>query len=966
MQTINELGVCSILCCAASGLAQTPDQDHVAANVFGQMTWKELGPVAFGGRIVDIAVHPQNPSVFWLAAASGGLWKSTNAGISFTPQFQDAYSISIGDIAIAPSQPDTIWVGTGEANNQRSSYWGNGVHKSTDGGKTFAHCGLDGTDHIGRIVVHPKNADVVWVAALGALYSPNKERGLWRTRDGGKSWQCTKHLGNDTGFVDVVVDPQNPDVLFAASYERRRRAWNLTEGGEGSRIWKSLDGGETWERLAGGLPAGTLGRIGLDLCASDPKVVYATIENLNPAEPQATEPARIDGEREPDNERKDPAATPDAEVLADPLAAAEWRARADLAQDPQRRPRRRTVGGEVYRSDDAGKNWKKVNTTRIGGEPGYYYGQIRVDPRDANTAYVLSVPVYKTTDGGKTWSGGGQQTFARGLHVDHHALWIDPQDSRHLLLGNDGGFAVTFDGGKNWDHVNRLPIAQFYAIGVDRRSPYRVYGGLQDNGTWGFPSRGASSAGLGIHDAYRIDGGDGFYVCCDPDDPDIVYSESQFGGMSRQNLRTGERKGIKPRADKGSPALRFNWMTPIVLSPHDPRTVYTGSQYLHRSRNRGDSWTTISPDLTTNDPDKLKGNVPHCTVTTIAESPKKEGWLLVGTDDGRVSSTKDGGGRWTDLSDRFPAACRGLWVSRVEYSPHAEGTAFVTFTGYREDRRAPFVFRTDDGGETFRDIANNLPDEPVNVIRQHPRTANVLLAGTEMGAFVSIDDGGTWHRFGSGLPRCAVHDLAVHPDHPHVLVGTHGRGIWAVDATALEGLTEAVLAKDFHVFAPSDGVLLRRGPNRGSQGARTWSAPNPFVNPTFRYHLREDADKKPKLEVLDATGRVLWTHEGSEKAGYHEVSWGGGRGGFPGGGEFFGGGGRRGGGQGGVRAGQFALRVTHGESTSTQAFRVADARGPRSALGGIPGHGDASAPEEEQEGTQSATAHEEEPEIGGR
>jgi len=959
-----------VLSAASQLAAQSSDQDHLQKNVFAQLRWLELGPVATGGRIVDLAVHPQNRNIWWVAAASGGIWKTTNNGISFQPQFQSEYSISIGDLAVAPSAPDTLYVGTGEANNQRSSYWGDGVYKSTDGGATWTHVGLEGTEHIGRIAVHPQNADVVFVAALGALYSGNADRGLYRTRNGGQTWQCVQHLGPDVGFVDVAIDPRHPDTVYAASYERRRRAWNFTEGGQGSRIWKSTDGGDSWTRLDGGLPQGVLGRIGLELFAGDPKTLYACIENLNPATAApASEPKGDGNGATAENARKE--AVPDAETLADPLAAAEFRAAAE-EQEGERAPRGKIVGGEVWRSDDAGATWRKTNTAPIGGDPGYYYGQIRTSPVDANTVYVLSVPVYKSTDAGKTWTpgqrggggggggGGGNRTFAGSLHSDHHALWIDPRDDQHAILGNDGGLAITFDGGKAWDHVARLPIAQFYTVAVDMAQPYRIYGGLQDNGTWGFPSRGRYSNGIAATDAFRVDGGDGFCVACDSSDPDVVYSESQFGGMSRQNLRTGERKGIKPRADKGSQPLRFNWMTPIVLSPHAPQTVYVGTQFVHRSRNRGDSWTTISPDLTTNDAEKKKGNVPHCTITTIAESPQREGMLWAGTDDGRVWLTRDGGAHWVDVCERFPESTRGLWVSRVEASPQDADTAFVAFTGYREDRREPLLFRTDDGGETFRSISNDLPQEPVNVVRQHPHNAHVLLVGTEMGCYVSVDDGSSWHKLGGNLPRVAVHDLVVHPRDRHVVVATHGRGMWVLDGRAFDSIDEQVLAQEFAVLPPSDGALLQRGYGQGSLGARSWSVANPFTAATFRFLLAHDDARKVNVQVLDAAGNQLFTEDVEGSAGYHEVAWQA-RGGFGGFGGGFGG---RGGGRGGPRGGQFAVQIALGDQKRTLPFRIVDLRGPRSAIGGTPGIGE----ESEEEAAVEERSEEEleaEREAGG-
>ncbi|MFK7742721.1 MAG: WD40/YVTN/BNR-like repeat-containing protein [Planctomycetota bacterium] len=948
-------------------IAQTSDQDHLRDNIIGQLRWRELGPVQSGGRIVDIAVHPDRSQEFWLASGSGGIWHTTNGGISFEAQFQDQHSISIGDICVAPSAPNVLYVGTGEANNQRSSYWGNGVYRSDDSGATWKHLGLDGTEHIGRIVVHPEDPDTAYVAALGALYSGNEERGLYKTSDGGSSWQRVHHISSDVGFVDVALHPQKPDVVFAASYERRRRAWDFSEGGQGSALWRSSDAGKSWDKLDNGLPDGLLGRIGIEPFAADGDVLYACIENLNPRGTKPTPASDPTDERDGDGAG---AAGGDAdagqgesipaEVLADPVALHEWQTGDEEAQDPKRsrRPRRRLVGGEVYRSDDGGDSWQKThsNDTSIGGSPGYYYGQVRVDPNDRDTLYVLSVQVYRSRDGGKTWTpgrrrgrgrSGAGKAFATGLHVDHHALWIDPRDSEHCLLGNDGGIAKTFDRGDSWDHLTHLPIVQFYALGVDNRTPYRVYGGTQDNGTWGFPIHGETSAGIEATDAYKVSGGDGFYAVVDPSDPDVVYSESQFGGLLRSNLATGERKSIKPRAEKGRQSLRFNWSTPVLVSPHAPHTIYTGSQHLHRSRDRGDTWATISDDLSSNDADKQRGDVPHCTITSIAESPLRPGHLWVGTDDGRVWRTRDGGQSWSERSASFPDATQELWVSRIEASAHDADTVFVAFTGYREDHRAPYLFRSDDGGDSFLSISHDLPNEPVNVVREHPRNGRVLLCGTEMGCYVSIDDGAHWNPLGQNLPRVAVHDLVVHPTHAHVLVATHGRGIWAMDAAALETLEPNVLRQSLVALPPSDGVLLRRAVDRGYVGARSWSASNPFTTPTFRYLLSQDSEEEVRIEVLDVTGNVVWSAEGPSEAGYHEVPWQAQRRGRT---NLLGAarGGRGGRGNRGPRAGTFAVRIQQGERSSTQAFAVHDRRGTSSMLGAWPGE-DALAEEEGEE-----------------
>ena len=487
-----------------------------------------------------------------------------------------------------------------------------------------------------------------------------------------------------------------------------------------------------------------------------------------------------------------------------------------------------------------------------------------------------------------------------------------------LPAGQRWRLASTWDGGATWDYHNDLPIGQFYAIGVDNRDPYWIYGGTQDNGTWGIPSRGATMRGLAKADAARVNGGDGFYVCVDPTDPNTIYSESQFGSISRLDLATGERKRIKPRAERGSPKLRFNWMSPILISPHNPFTVYFGSQYLHRSRSRGDRWDTISPDLSTNDAEKIAGNVPHCTITTISESPLAEGLLWVGTDDGRVWQTKNGGGRWTDLSDRFPELPKPLWVSRVEASPSNPDVAYVTFTGYREDLREPYLYLTTDGGETFRSIANDLPTAPINVVREHPRNPDLLFVGNESGVQVSLDAGATWHPLGTGLPTNPVHDLLVHPRESDLVIGTHGRGLYLLDITALEEMSGNALLGAFQVFPPRDGRLLPRGFSNGYRGARGWRAANPELGAVFRYFLNQDSDDPVTVTVLDATGQELFQRDGGRTAGLHELVWNPrgarrGRGGF-------GGFGRNARPRPGP--GQYLVRIEHGGATVEHPFWI--------------------------------------------
>jgi photosystem II stability/assembly factor-like uncharacterized protein len=875
----------ALLAACTGGTAAAQEGDFVQREVLAKMRWRSVGPVNFGGRVVDIDVDPRRPATYYVATATGGLFKTTNHGTSFESIFDSHPAVSLGDIAVAPSQPDVLYLGTGEANNQRSAYWGRGVYKSTDAGKTWQHVGLEGTEHIGRVAVHPTDPSVAFAAALGALYRGSDERGLYRTADGGATWQRVAHVSADVGFVDVVVDPSDPSRVYAASYERRRRAHHIDEGGPGSAVWKSTDGGATFEKLGGGLPSGEIGRIGLALFPGNPLVLYATVENRNPAT------AAVRASTADSNEGRDRG------VDGEPPPSA-------VAQDP----RPRLIGGEVYRTDDGGLSWRKTNDRPIGGRPGYYYGQIRVDPQDDQIVYVLSVGVNVSSDGGKTW----RSDFGRGLHPDHHALWIDPANPRHILLGNDGGLAVTWDRSRTWDYLNDLSLGQFYAIAVDDREPYRIYGGTQDNGTWAIPSRSLTMRGLAKADAVKVNGGDGFYVCVDPTDPDVVYSESQFGSLSRFDLRTGERAGIRPGRERGSPPLRFNWMSPVVLSPHNPHTLYFGSQHVHRSRNRGDHWETISPDLTTNDTEKLKGNVPHCTITSLAESPRAAELLWVGTDDGKVWRTRKGGRRWDDLTDRFEGVPAGLWVSRVEASPADADRAYVAFTGYREGRRAPHLFMTTDGGETFRSIANDLPQASINVVREHPRNPDALFVGTELGVHASVDAGATWRALGNGLPATPVHDLLVHPRHGDLVIGTHGRGLFVLDIAPLEQLNSDVLASAFWVFPPRDGRILPRGFGQGYTGARGWTGANPELGASISYYLGQDSDAAVTVSVEDAAGESLFEREGERAAGLHHVTWnprGGGRE-------------ARGGEQRSTGPGQYVFRVKRGETELKRPFWI--------------------------------------------
>jgi len=911
-------------------------------------SWRAIGPAVFGGRIVDLAIVPDDPRTILVASASGGLFRTTNGGTTWECIFQHEEVISIGDIAVDPGDPDVIWVGTGEANNQRSSYWGAGVYRTTDGGGSWTHLGLSETHHIGRIVLDPRDSEVAYVAALGHLYTANPERGLYRTSDGGESWELVLDTGPEVGVVDVIVDPEQPDILYAASYERLRRPWHFDGAGPGSGIWKSEDAGATWRRLEGGLPGGDIGRIGLDIFAGDSRIVYATIsdQNLVPDEDEdeldlgfkgevsaagwsvksvsRTSAAGADGLQRKDvilqvNGTKIAGAWDVVSVLAaqeigDPVELVVERdgvlhfietTFARRADGSRIERTAREVGGCIYRSEDRGETWTRRNEDSWGGSPAYYYGQIRVDPSDSERIYVLGVPVYLSDDGGRTVT---KRNVASSVHVDHHALIIHPDDSDTLLLGNDGGLAISYDRGETWDHYKNIPISQFYAVGVDMAVPYNIYGGTQDNGTWGGPSRSRSSSGIGMHEWRRVGGGDGFYAQIDPRDPNTVYAESQFGALYRRNMATGESRSIRPaRTEPRGPRDRYNWNSPILISHHNPEIIYFGGNKLFKSFDRGDTWPVVSVDMTGSDAAKLAGNVPHCTITTIAESPLDPNLLMVGTDDGLVHISEDGGLSWRNLTGLLPGAPAGWWVSRVELSRHDRARAYVSLTGYREDDFRPLVFQTDNLGVGWRPIVGDLPHEPVNVVREDPVNPDLVYVGTELGVYASLGDG-AWSALGSGLPTIAVHDLVVHPRDADLVVATHGRGFWVLDVSTLQEVSSEILARDVHLFEVPDGVQWRRSGDSWS-GDRLYYGQNPPAGVPVTYHLsRQATEEELSLIVEDSRGERVATLEAPREPGVHRVYWSTGSRGF-----------RRGG---GASPGSYSVILELGEERLEQSLEL--------------------------------------------
>ncbi len=899
----------------APAAAQGPS----AADLEG-FEWRPLGPTGFGGRVVDLALHPERPRSLWVASASGGLWVTEDHGTTWRCLFEREGTISIGDVAVDPSNPDVLWVGTGEANNQRSSYWGDGLYKSSDGGETWGHVGLDDSHHIGRIVVDPENSDHVLVAVLGHLYTPNEARGLYRTTDGGTTWSQVLHVSEDVGVVDVVMDPSNTQLVYAASYERRRRAWDFDGNGPGSGIWRSEDGGASFVRCAGGLPEGDIGRIGLDVFPADGQVI-ATVANQNvEVEQREPRPAleaewkdgglvvtgveRRGGAREAGLRRGDVIRRVGDRTID---SAFQWlkvmallEADGEGAVEPvdvtferggeattvtttlaallvfQQEPRERQVGGEVYRSADRGVTWTKVNEKPAGGSPAYYYGQVRFDPKDHQRAYMCSVPLYRTEDGGATWD-----RIAGSVHVDHHAVLVDPADTNKIWLGNDGGLHLSYDRGDSWQHINNLPISQFYAVGLDMSEPFRVYGGTQDNGTWGGPSTSRDPKGIHPSEWDYVGGGDGFYAQIDPRDPSTVYGESQFGAIYRRNMATGTSVGIRPSKPEGAEeaALRFNWNSPILISAHNPEIIYFGGNRLFKSYDRGDSWPVHSPDLTSNDAEKIAGNVPHCTITTVAESAIDPGLLLVGTDDGLVQMSSDGGYEWSNLTGQFPGLPSNWWVSRVTLSAHERGRAYASFTGYREDDFRPLVYATDDlgSGKSWRLITAGLePGGPVNDVIEDPAHPDVLFVGTELGASMSWDRGASWVPLGGGLPRVAVHDLALHDRDGVLVAATHGRGFWALDVDGLRGLSKEALEAPVHLLPVGDLTRWARRSAVGGYGGgdSTWRGQNEGRDLAVWVH-RGTEGAPMAVEVRGPNDEPVALLEVPEGPGMHRLSWDG-------------------------------------------------------------------------------------------
>ena len=806
----------------------------VGASPFKTLPWRHLGPTNISGRVTDVAVAEPRGETYtmYVGGAGGGVWKTVNEGVTWTPVFESDVTASIGDIAIAPSDHDQLWVGTGEANIFRSSHAGAGIYKSTDAGETWTHMGLTETQTIGRIVVHPTNADIVWVAASGHEYRDNPDRGVYKTSDGGRSWHRVLYVDETTGAIDLVIHPNDPNTLYAATWQRRRTEFNdprnepaFTGSDDyftGSGVWKSSDGGESWTSSDNGLPeARYRGRIGIDIARSQPETMYAFVDNYEVA-----------------------------------CEAPEG------ASDAYGRPRGGIIrGATVFRSDDGGASWRQTSENGeymegLGGTYGWVFGQMRVDPNDADKIYVMGVQLHVSEDSGRT--------FRRltGMHGDHHGLYIDPNNSMYLVNNNDGGAYVSYDGGENWRFFVELPIVTFFNVNYDMDDPFRVYGSVQDHGSYS----GVVDLSSGRHAIPAVDwqsapGGEGSHHGIDPRDANIVYSAGFYGSISRTNVATGETHSIVPLPEAGELPLRGQWLAHFILSPHDPNTIYHGMNFVFRSTNRGDDWVRISPDLSHNDPERL-GDIQFQTITALAESPLTRGLLYAGTDDGRVHVMRGSMDEWTNITDGLHP---DRFTSEIVASAYDESTVYVTQNGRRNDDFAAYVWKSTDYGTTWESIVNNIPFGPVNIIREDPKNESILYVGTDVGVYVSLDSGEEWHALTQELPSSFVHDLVVHPRDDIMVISTHGRGVFAFDVRQLQQLTPQIVAQNVHVFDAEAGRLpARGGGGRGGGGAGAQSA---------YLHYWLGADAEVSLEIQDSQGRSVNVLEASGSAGLNMVEW---------------------------------------------------------------------------------------------
>jgi photosystem II stability/assembly factor-like uncharacterized protein len=812
-----------VLIFVLSALSVSADSPY-DSDSFGGLSAREIGPAAMGGRIADIAAVEEGQRLtIYVGAAGGGLWKSVNGGTSFKPVFDKQPTQSIGSIAIDPSNPKRVWVGTGEAWTRNTVSVGTGLYLSRDGGDNWDLMGLADSEHISRVVVYPKDSNVVFACALGHLWNSNQERGVFKTSDGGKTWNKVLYVDDKTGCAELAMDPQDSNTLYAAMWQVRRQPWTFTSGGPGSGLFKSTDGGATWHPVRKGLPQGDLGRIGIAVAASQHKRIYAVVEARNHT--------------------------------------------------------------ALFRSDDGAENWTEVNNSfNVSGRP-FYFARIVVDPNNADRVYKPGFGLTVSDDAGQSFSAVFNEDFGLSVHPDHHALWINPRNSDELLDGNDGGVYKSLDRAVHWRFLSTLPVAQYYHVSSDMADPYNVYGGLQDNGTWMGPSR--YPGGIANRHWKVIGGGDGFWAFPDPTDSDLVYVEYQGGHISRMRKTTGEAKDVQPLPRADEPEFRFNWNTPIHMSPNHPGTFYVGAQFLFRSSDKGESWERISPDLTTNNPEKQhqqkSGGLTidnsdaekYETIYSISESPKDDKVIWAGTDDGNVQITRDGGRNWTNVVKNIPGLPPDTWVSTVEAGHYDPATAYATFDGHAGGDMKTYVYKTADYGKSWTSLATPELKGYAHVVREDLVNPNLLFVGTESGLFLTLDSGSHWAQFTGRLPNVAVRDVFIQPRESDLLIATHGRGIYVLDdLTPLRALTSDILAQDA-AFLPSRPATMQlptdeqRFDGDAEFLGRSLSETAPIAYYLKKRHIFGDL----KFEVYDSKGQLITTLQGDKRRGLNRVDW---------------------------------------------------------------------------------------------
>ena len=846
--------------------------------------FRNIGPTIMSGRVVALEVNPQDPTKFYVAYASGGVWYTDNNGTSFNSISDDWPTQNIGEIAMDWNN-GILWVGTGENNSSRSSYSGIGILKTNADGSNWKNVGLHDSHHIGKILINPENSNHVVIGVTGHLYSKNINRGVYVTKDGGKNWDRTLYINDVSGIIDMSETPGDFNIMYATSWEKDRKAWNFDEDGHSSGIYKSIDAGDNWSLISNdesGFPTGTgIGRIGIAIFDKD--IAYAVVDNQNFRE--STEKKvdqgltkesfigmslenfnnisindlraflrsnRFPSKYKPDAIKKD---INDGKLKPDDLYRYLVNANSELFDTP-------IIGAEVYKSENGGKTWTKTHDSFLDGvynTYGYYFGKIHVDPSNSQKIYTYGVPILTSDDGGKTFYRIGKEN----VHADHHDLWINPDKPGHLINGNDGGVNITYDDGKNWIKNNSTEVGQFYAINVDNQTPYNVYGGLQDNGVWMGPHNSLENKRWNMTGEYPwkgILGGDGMEVQIDNRNPNIVFTGSQFGFYARLDLDTGRRKSIKPIHELGNSPFRFNWQTPILLSPHNQDVLYLGSNFLHKSSNQGDDWETISEDLTSGG---KKGNVPYGTITTISESPVKEGVLYTGSDDGFVYVSKNSGKTWKNISGNLP---KELWVSNVYASNHDEKVVYLSLDGYRWDNFSPYLFQSKNYGKTWESISSNLPDSPINVVIEDNVNEDILYVGNDHGVYISLDQGKTWEPFNKGLTSAAVHDLVIQEEKQHLLVGTHGRSIYLADIALIQNHDIDNQQSDIKIFDVKDVRFSERWGTKRSTDKN-------YYTPSLKFSIFSKSSHNASFDIINNEKNILFSKSISLDKGYNFIDY---------------------------------------------------------------------------------------------